>query len=320
MDVTSRSLVALLLILMGCSGESDKNKIEASGFIQATTVTVSAKVGGEIKQIIKDEGTFVNENDTVIVIDSESLQLQLQQAEANLIQAQAQFDLLKNGSRKEDILQAEALKNQADINLISTKQDKERFMKLLSAKSISQKQFDDVEARYNIASEQADAANENYKKIKNIARKEDLKLAQGRVMQAEAQVGLVKKSIRDAYVLSPVKGFITKKFIEKGETVNLLSSLFKVSDLHRVELFIYISETEIGKVKLGDKVTVSSDSYKDKKYNGEVTFISPEAEFTPKNIQTKDERTKLVYQVKVTIPNDALELKDGMPADAEIIL
>ncbi|MFA6596332.1 MAG: efflux RND transporter periplasmic adaptor subunit [Ignavibacteriaceae bacterium] len=309
-----------LMLLFGCGNNSEKSKIEASGFIQATNVTVSAKVGGEIKQILKDEGTFVNENDTILIIDTESLHLQLQQAEASLLQAQAQFDLLKNGSRKEDLLQAEALQNQAEINLASAKQDRERFQQLLNSKSVSQKQFDDIEARYDLATQQANAAKENYKKMKNIARKEDLMLAQGRVLQAQAQVGLVKKSIRDAYVVSPVKGFITKKFIEKGETVNPLSSLFTVSDLHKVELLIYINETEIGKIKLADKVTVTSDSYKDKKYYGMVTFISPEAEFTPKNIQTKDERTKLVYQVKVTIPNESLELNDGMPADAEVIL
>jgi len=311
---------ALLLIqFWGCGNNNDKGKIEASGFIQATNVTVSAKVGGEIKQLVRDEGAFVNENDTVMIIDTESLLLQLQQANAALMQAQAQYELLKNGSRKEDVLQAESAKNQAEINLASAKQDRDRFKQLLNSHSISQKQFDDVEARYNLAAEQANAASENLKKIKNIARKEDLKLAEGRVMQLEAQAAIVKKSIRDAYVISPVKGFITKKFVEKGETVNPLSSLFKISDLQKVELLIYISETEIGKVKLGNKVTVTSDSYKNKKYNGTVTFISSEAEFTPKNIQTKDERTKLVYQVKVSISNEKFELKDGMPADAEII-
>jgi len=314
------ALLWMLIFILGCGNNKKIEKIEASGFVQATNVTVSAKVGGEIKKLSKDEGSQVNENDTILVLDTESLQLQLQQAEAAQMQAQAQYDLLKNGSRKEDVLQAEAMKKQADIALGLAKQDKERFEKLWEAKTISQKQFDDIDARYRQSVEQSIAAEENYKKIKNIARKEDMQLAQARVLQAEAQVALVKKSIRDAHVVSPTNGFITKKFIEKGETVTPLSSLFKVADLKTVELLIYINETEIGLVKLGDKVTVTCDSYKDKQYTGKVTFISPEAEFTPKNIQTKDERTKLVYQVKVSIPNNNFELKDGMPADAEIIL
>ena len=100
----------------------------------------------------------------------------------------------------------------------------------------------------------------------------------------------------------------------------MLSSLFKVSDLTKVNLIIYVSEEELGKVKLGQAADVSSDTYPDKKYEGKITYISPEAEFTPKNIQTKDERTKLVFAVKIKVKNPEFELKPGMPADAAVHL
>ena len=100
----------------------------------------------------------------------------------------------------------------------------------------------------------------------------------------------------------------------------MLSSLFKVSDLTKVNLIIYVSEEELGKVKLGQTADVSSDTYPDKKYEGKITYISPEAEFTPKNIQTKDERTKLVFAVKIEVKNPKFELKPGMPADAAVHL
>ena len=118
---------------------------------------------------------------------------------------------------------------------------------------------------------------------------------------------------------SPSSGFITKKFLEEGETVGMMSSLFQVADLNSVELVIYVSETELGKVQLGQTAKISVDTFPDKSFDGKVTYISPEAEFTPKNIQTQEERTKLVYAVKIKVDNPDFELKDGMPADASII-
>lgn len=138
--------------------------------------------------------------------------------------------------------------------------------------------------------------------------------------EAEANLGIIAKNIKDAKVLSPVDGFVIEKFVNYGEMVSPMSSLFEVSDLSTVKLIIYISETDLGRVKLGQRVSVTTDSYPGKTYPGEVSYISPEAEFTPKNIQTEDERTKLVYKVKVTMPNEMFELKDGMPADAVIQL
>ena len=111
-----------------------------------------------------------------------------------------------------------------------------------------------------------------------------------------------------------------KKFVEAGESVGPLSSLVMLSDQSYVDLVIYVSETELGRVKLGQEADVTVDSFKNKTFKGKVIYISPSAEFTPKNIQTKDERTKLVYAVKVHIHNPDFELKDGMPADAVIKL
>ncbi len=156
--------------------------------------------------------------------------------------------------------------------------------------------------------------------MKNFARPEEIKQARANLNRQKAAVDLLKKNISDSYVVSPITGFIVQKYVEKGETVSMLSSLFKVSELRIVKLVIYISEENLGRVKLGQKADVSNDTYKNKDYKGTVIYISPEAEFTPKNIQTKDERTKLVYAVKIEIKNPDFELKPGMPADAVIHL
>ena len=313
-------LPVLLAIITGCGNGNDSNKIEASGNIEATNVVVSAKVGGQIEKLNFIEGDKVRTNDTLLVIDSEALQIQLKQAEAARELAGAQLQLLRNGARKEDIQSAEAMKEQAKISLDQAKKDKERMDQLYVAKTISEKQHEDAVNRYSSMQQQYKSARENYDKLLKFARPEEIKQAMARVDQTIANENLVKKHIRDSYVVSPISGFVVKKYFEAGETVAPMSSLLKLSDLSKVKLLIYVSEKELGKVKLGQEADVTTDSYDGKKYEGKVIYISPEAEFTPKNIQTKDERTKLVFAVKIEIPNPNFELKPGMPADAVVHL
>jgi HlyD family secretion protein len=310
----------ILLIIYGCGSGNDQNTIEASGNIEATNVTVSSQVTGEVLSLLKDEGEVVKAGDTILIIDHETLDIQLQQATAATEGARAQFNLLKAGARVEDIKQGEEAVTQAQINFETAKKDVERMEALYNSKSITEKQYEDVVSKFNISQAQLNSATENLKKLKDYARPEDIKQADANLNRQIAAADLFKKQIRDSYVQSPVNGIIVKKFFEPGETVTMLSFLFKVSDLSVVNLIIYVSEKELGKVKLGQTAEVNSDTYPNKKYEGKIIYISPEAEFTPKNIQTKDERTKLVFAVKIEIKNPDFELKPGMPADAVIKL
>jgi len=313
-------VIFFFVLFIGCGDGDDENRIEASGNIEATNITVSSQVTGEVLSLLKDEGDKVKSGDTVLIIDHESLGYQLQQAAAAADAAQAQLNLLKNGAREEDIRQGEETFNQAQINFDMAKRDKERMETLWESKSITKKQYEDAVSKFNLAAAQLSSAEENLKKINDFARPEDIKQAEANLKRQLAAVDLLKKQVRDSYVQSPIDGIIVKKFFEPGETVTMLSSLFRVSDLNTVDLVIYVSEEELGKVKLGQRADVSSDTYPDKKYEGKVIYISPEAEFTPKNIQTKDERTKLVFAVKIEINNPDFGLKPGMPADAVILL
>ena len=292
--------------------------IEASGNIEATNIIVSSKVSGQIEKIFYDEGQFVNKGDTVMQIDHETLQLQLDQAKAGVEAARAQLNLLRNGARKEDISQAEETVKQAQVNFNLAKRDKERMDNLYQSNSVSQNQYDNANAKFELTRAQLKSAEENLNKLKHFARPEEIQQAEANLDRQISVVKLLKKSINDSYVQSPINGVIVDKFFEKGETVTQMSSLFKVSDLRTVDLKIYVSEEELGKVKLEQTADVSVDAYPGKKYSGKVIYISPEAEFTPKNIQTKDERTKLVFAVKVRVDNPKYELKSGMPADAAV--
>jgi HlyD family secretion protein len=308
------------ILITGCGNNNNPNSIEASGNIESTNVIVSSKVNGEIEKILYDEGQFVNEGDTVMTIDHETLQLQLDQAEAGVEAARAQLKLLRTGARKEDISQAEEGVRQAQVSFNLAKKDRERMESLHQSNSISQNQYDNAVAKFELAQAQLKSAQENLTKLKNLARPEEIQQAEANLDRQTAAAKLLKKSINDSYVQSPINGVIVNKFFEKGETVTQMSSLFKVSDLRTVDLKIYVSEEELGKVKLGQTADVSVDAYPNKTYTGKVTYISPEAEFTPKNIQTKDERTKLVFAVKLRVDNPDYELKPGMPADAAVHL
>ncbi|MEJ5352342.1 MAG: efflux RND transporter periplasmic adaptor subunit [Melioribacteraceae bacterium] len=312
-------LLITLLIINSCS-KNNHNFIEESGTIEATEVIISSQVAGKVIKILKDEGDKVFAGDTILIIDQEALLLQLKQAIANRDIAKAQYDLLIKGARKEDIKQAEESLKQAEANFILAKSDKDRMENLYQTNSINRRQYEEALTRYEVALAQLNSAKELYNKVKNYARPEEIAQAKANYEKAAAAVGLIEKNIRDCFVTSPVNGFIVKKFVEAGETVSMMSSLVKVSDLSEVKLSIYVSETDLGKIKLGQKAEVTVDSFKDKIYKGTIIYISPEAEFTPKNIQTKDERTKLVFEVKIKIPNPNFELKAGMPADARIYL
>jgi HlyD family secretion protein len=312
-------ITCLTLILAGCNG-NNTGHIKASGNIEATNIIVSSQVSGKVFQILKDEGDRVNKSDTIIIIDPETYKLKLDEAVASKEYAQAQFNLLKKGARDEDVKQAEENLKQAQVTFDLAEKDKERMENLYEAKSITKKQSDDALANYKISEARLNSAKENFEKVKNLSRPEELKQAEANLNRTIANVNLLQKSLNDCYVTSPSSGFITKKFIKIGETAGMMSSLFQVADLSSVDLVIYIPETELGNVKLGLRSEITIDTYPGKSYEGKVTYISPQAEFTPKNIQTQEERTKLVFAVKIKIDNPNFELKDGMPADAEIIL
>lgn len=316
--IISAALVSLLL--SSCGNNEHPEFIEASGTIESTNVIVSSKTSGEIISINFQEGKRVSKGDTIIIIDHELMDIQLKQAIAGMHAAEASLKLMMKGAREEDIIQAEENLKQAEINLKQAQKDKERMQSLYNSKSVTLKQYEDALARFEVSTAQYNSARENLNKVKKIFRQEEIDQAKANVNKASAGVELLMKNINDSYVVSPINGFLIETFFERGESVNPMSSLFKVSELDIVELEIYISEEELGYIKLGQIVEVSIDTYKDKIYRGEVSYISPEAEFTPKNIQTKDERTKLVFAVKIKIPNNSYDLKSGMPADAVIKL
>ena len=291
------------VLVIGCSG-GDGADISASGTIEGTDVDISAEVAGKLREVRVDEGARVAVGDTLAIIDDTEYQIQLRQAIANAESFEASYRLAVEGSRKEDIIQAEAEFKTAEADYL-------RMKDLLASQTITQKQYDDAYARY-IATQQT------YEKLKQGSRKEEIDGAREKRDNAEAQVDLLKKKIRDCHVLAPSVGTITLRAVEPGEYVTVGANLLRLTYLDKVKLIIYVNETELAKVHLGQEAKVYIDGAPKKPFEGSVTYISSIAEFTPKNIQTKEDRTKLVFGVKIEIPNADQTLKPGMPADASL--
>ncbi|MBX7045718.1 MAG: efflux RND transporter periplasmic adaptor subunit [Ignavibacteria bacterium] len=311
-------VILICFLLYGCSKKEETDTISSTGTIESVNVTVSSKVAGQISELNFKEGDKVKEGDLLLTINHDLLDIQLRQAQAGVDLAQAQYNLVKNGATKNDIRIQSDLVEQARINLDATKTERDRAENLYRENTITKQQYDNAVSRYDLSASQYQTAKDNLTKIKNIARPEDIESARANLNKAISAYDMLKQNIADCSVYAPASGIISKKFIEKGEIVNPQSSLLKISNLETVNLIIYVSETELGKVKLNETADVTVDSYKDKVYKGKVIFISPDAEFTPKNIQTKDERTKLVFGIKLEIQNPQFDLKPGMPADAKL--
>jgi HlyD family secretion protein len=251
------------------------------------------------------EGSRVNPGDTLLVIDDTEYRLQLAGARANLAAQDAAYRLAVKGSRNEDIAQAEAAYR-------TTQADYQRMKELLASQTVTQKQYDDAYSRYV-------TAEQTYNKLKTGLRPEEIESARVKRDQAVSQVDLLRKKVRDCTIIAPSKATVTLKGVEPGELVTVGMNVLRLTYLDKIKLTIYVSETELGRVKLGQPADILIDTFgPDRPFKGVVTYISPVAEFTPKNVQTKEERSKLVFGVKIEAENPEGLLKPGLPADARI--
>jgi HlyD family secretion protein len=281
--------IAWFVCLEGCGGEKPPG-FAGSGTLEATEVMVSAQTPGQLLRLMKDEGDEVSSGDTLATIDVEKLDLERRQLMATL-------DEIATGRKPI----TEAVK-QATDNLENIEKTYRRIAALFEKGTATQQQYDDASTKYRLAQSQLESA------------KAEEKTLAAREATARASIAVLDKQIRDGVVLSPAGGIIAEKYVEPGELVAVGGTIFKVADTSTFWLKIYVAETDLARFKLGDTVRVEPDAYR-KPLEGIVSWVSPEAEFTPKNVETKEARAELVYAVKVTIREAPSELKIGMPAE-----
>ena len=298
----------------------DPNRVKVSGNIETTTVGVGFKIAGHVVQRLVEEGDSIKRGQPIAKLETGDLELEVANAKAQLLASQAVFAQLVNGSRPQDVSAARAAMRSAEADRNNAAAEYQRTQQLFAQNAISAQDRDRSRTAYETAAARADQAAQQLSLVMEGPRQEEIALAAARLEQAKQALNLAQTRLAYAQVASPIDGVVLSKNIESGEYVSSGTPVVTVGVLDEVWLKAYIAEGDLGRVKLGQKVAVTTDTYPNKIYNGTIGFIASEAEFTPKNIQTAEERVKLVYRIKIMIENTSRELKPGMPADAVIRL
>lgn len=332
--VPGRALLALALAAAAaCREAPPSDRVRVSGQIEATEVQVAPQVAGRLLERRVDEGARVEQGAVVAVLDTADAQLAIARVRAERDQADAQLRLLQAGSRPEDVRQAEAQVGSAraevavaSADLTAAEVDAARFEQLLASNSGSRKQRDDAVARVNVARERVAAARERVNvaeqavvRVRAGARREELDAARARIAAADAQLAILEKSIADATITAPIAGVVTTTVADAGELLQPRSTILVITDLAHAWANVYVDEPVVPRLRVGDAVTLFTDAG-GPGAKGTISFIAERAEFTPRNVQTADDRSKLVYRVKVTVDNAGGVFKAGMPVEAEIPL
>lgn len=298
---------------------AQNNGLNLTGNIEITESDVGFKIPGRIIALHVDEGDRVKSGDIIARIDDEELSKTVEQAKAVLSEAEIRLEELKKGSRSQEIGQAKASLNATEADLIKAKNDFDRAQNLFNEGTISKHEFDAAKRSYDAAQSLKTNASEKLSLVKEGPRKEEIKAASAKVQQAKSALAIAEQKLNETIIYSPINGVVLKKMFEKGEIVSAGTAIFTIGNLDDPWIKVYVKEDKLGYVKLGQKANVTVDAYPGKIYSGVISYISSEAEFTPKNIQTREERVKLVFAIKVKVQNINDELKPGMPADVEII-
>jgi HlyD family secretion protein len=328
-----RCPLLLLAFAAACSEPPPENLVRASGHVEATETRLAPDAGGRILTFDLEEGDRVEAGQKILTLDQRDVDLALEGARADVAQADAQLRLLLAGARPEEIRQAESqvAAARADLSaahaeLASAEQDLERFESLLTTNSGSRKQRDDAATRRGVSADRVKAAEsrvrsaeEALNRLKAGARQQEIDAARARLAAARVRIASLEKAIGDTTLVAPVSGIVTEKLVEVGEIIAPRTPVAVVTDLDRAWADVFVPEPAIPRLRLGQDARLFTDAG-GAPLAGTISYISPKAEFTPRNVQTADERSKLVYRVRIGVDNREGILKLGMPVDAELAL
>jgi HlyD family secretion protein len=312
------SVVAGWLHFKG-NGDTE-GRVFVSGNIEAIEVDLSFRIAGQIKTLPIEEGDRVQKGQAIATLDTDTLLALRGAAQADIGNARAVLDQLEEGTRTEEIEQARAMHKSAQSRLQNAQAEYDRYVPLLREKAISASTFDTKETALRVATEEFNNAAERLKQLEKGPREQEIRAGRARLEKAEFDLKRIELEIDHSILQTPVSAVVLVKSNELGEVVLPGATVATVAAIDEVWLKGYVGEQNLGKIKLGQKAEITTDTYPNKVYPGVVTFISPRAEFTPKNVQTKEERIKQVYRVKITIQNPSQELKIGMPAEGYILV
>jgi HlyD family secretion protein len=286
--------LGVLLLCSGC-GKNQDDAITGSGTLEAAEILVSARTGGTLTTLLVGEGDSVQAGELIAAIDSEKVALQKKQALAGLQEL------------KLNRLNAGRLTRTAKENLDNLAKKHDRVKALLEDGSATQQQYDDLETGLKAAEAQFENGRTSMAAL-------DAKEA-----QLSAQLELIDSQLRDARVIAPRGGVVIDKYLEAGELARPGGPIVTIADLEKMHIRIYLNEKQLAKIRLNGEARITITAYPEKSFPGRIAWISDKAEFTPKNVQTKEARSDLVYAVKIEVANPEGILKIGMPADVILL-
>jgi HlyD family secretion protein len=319
------ALVAVALVVIAAAAyallwdRGDVTDIVASGTVEATEADLGFQVGGRIASIEVREGEQVGAGQVLARLEVGELDARRAAAEAQLDAARAQLAELLRGARPEELRQARATEAAARERMEDAARVLERTRALEEGGAVSREALEQTRTAYEVARAQHEHAREQLTLVRTGARQERLDAQHAVVRQAEAALAQVDAALANAVIAAPFPGVVTVRHRQPGESVTTGAPVLTVMDPADRWVRIYVREDLVGRVTIGQRAEIRTDSDAANAYPGRVTFISSQAEFTPRNVQTAEERVKLVYAVRVAITEDPRHmLKPGVPADVTL--
>lgn len=306
---------------LGFARDDSGLQITASGTVEAIDAQLGFQAAGRIETIAVEEGDPVRAGDEIARLDLAEATARRQQALAQAAATRAQLLELERGSRSEEIAQAAAVRDVAREKVRDGERDFTRTKQLFEGGAASREQLDKAVTALDVARSQERQTEAQLRLLTAGPRRERIDAARAALAQAEAAVAATDAQLANMVIRAPFDGVVTIRHRETGEIVQAGSPVLTIMDPDDPWVRIYVPENRLAALRIGTPARISSDTYRNKTYAGAVTFIAREAEFTPKTVQTAEERVKLVYAVKVTITGDATgDLKPGMPADVQLVM
>jgi len=313
------AIVAVAALIISRRGSAVKGEIKLSGTIEATTAELSFKIGGRLLKRLVDEGMQVSAGQTVALLEDDELKAERSARSADEKALRAALADLEAGSRREEIAQGEAVLVRMKADADKLARDAQRAESLFTREVIPRTELDAARAGREASAAAVREAEQRLKLLKAGPRPDAVRQAKARLEASSAGLFLAETRLAQTVLTAPMSGLVLAKHAEPGEMLAAGAPVVTIARLDEVWLRGYIPEGEVGRVAIGQLARVSADSWPGRVLEGRVSFISSEAEFTPKNVQTEKERVKLVYRIKITLTNPKGELKPGMPVDAVIV-
>ena len=294
---------------------SDPERIELSGTVEAREVDLAFQVSGRIAGLAVDEGDAVQAEQTVATLDARDYELALRAATAQMDAAQAALAALRAGTRIQELRVAEAQLAKAQADLDYARVEFKRIAELVARKLAPQEQLDQLQQRQNVALAGVEQARQMLALLREGPRQEEIDRAAAELRARQAAVETARQQLAYVQLHSPVTGVVSVRLVETGEVVAAGKPVLRVAELSQPWVRAYLNEADLPRVRLGQPAEVRVDGLPGKVWPGRLAFIAPDAEFTPKTVETRALRVDLVYRVKIEVENPSGALKLGQPAD-----